>query len=325
MTKPVALAIKWVLIALAIAGLFYIATQLALAGNVIAVVVAGFVGMGILAVYATRRAVPLKYLVPGLLLMVAFQLWPVVFTASLSLSNYGDGHLNTKQESTKDIIAQSVREVPNTPRYSDVRRGQGRQARRHGRPLPLADPARRHVLRRQPRRPRAARRRGPAEDARRQDHRCRGLHHPQRARDQQPQRRPRQARRPDDRWWRDQARRPVGGLRGQGERQLRRGQRPAHRHLVGPAGRIRPQGRPLGQRRQPGPGLPAGMEGERWLRQLHPDLHRPDHPVRLLQHLRLEHRLRRRLRAVDVPARACSSPCSSTTRSCAARASTGRC
>ncbi len=118
MTKPVALAIKWALIALAIAGVFYLATQLAIAGNVLAVVLAGFVGMGILAVYATRRAVPLKYLVPGLLLMVAFQLWPVVFTASLSLSNYGDGHLNSKQESTKDIIAQSVREVPDTPRYA---------------------------------------------------------------------------------------------------------------------------------------------------------------------------------------------------------------
>ncbi|MEO7754062.1 MAG: ABC transporter permease subunit [Terracoccus sp.] len=117
MTKTVALLIKWALIAFAILGIFFIATQLALAGNVIAVVVAGFVGMAILAIYGTRRAVPLKYLVPGLLFMIAFQLWPVIFTASLSLTNYGDGHLNTQQESTKDIIAQSVREVPDTPRY----------------------------------------------------------------------------------------------------------------------------------------------------------------------------------------------------------------
>jgi len=117
MTKPIALAIKWVLIAVALLGIFYIAAKLAQAGNTMAVVIAGLVGMGILAVYATRRAVPLKYLVPGLLLMIAFQLWPVVFTASLSLTNYGDGHLYSKEESVTDIIAQSVREVPNTPRY----------------------------------------------------------------------------------------------------------------------------------------------------------------------------------------------------------------
>jgi arabinogalactan oligomer / maltooligosaccharide transport system permease protein len=117
MTKPIALAIKWVLIIAALAGILWIAAKLAAAGNTTAVVIAGLVGMGILAIYATRRAVPLKYLVPGLIFMALFQLFPVVYTANLSLTNYGDGHLNTKEESVSDIIAQSVREVPNTPRY----------------------------------------------------------------------------------------------------------------------------------------------------------------------------------------------------------------
>ena len=117
MTKPIALAIKWVLILAVMAGILWIATQLAAAGNTMAVIIAGLVGMGILAVYATRRAVPLKYLVPGLLFMALFQLWPVLYTANLSLTNYGDGHLYSKEASVKDIVAQSVREVPNTPRY----------------------------------------------------------------------------------------------------------------------------------------------------------------------------------------------------------------
>ncbi len=117
MTKPIALAIKWVLIIATLAGILWIAAKLAAAGNVTAVIIAGLVGMGILAVYATRRAVPLKYLVPGLIFMALFQLFPVLYTANLSLTNYGDGHLNTKEQSVTDIIAQSVREVPNTPRY----------------------------------------------------------------------------------------------------------------------------------------------------------------------------------------------------------------
>ena len=55
MTKPLALAIKWVLIVATMAGILWIATKLAQAGNTMAVVIAGLVGMGILAVYATRR------------------------------------------------------------------------------------------------------------------------------------------------------------------------------------------------------------------------------------------------------------------------------
>lgn len=117
MTKPLALAIKWVLIALAMVGVFYIGARLAMAGNAMAVILTGLVGIGILAVYATKRAVPMKYLLPGMLLLVAFQLWPILLTASLSLTNYGDGHLLTKEETVTDIIAQSVREVPDTPRY----------------------------------------------------------------------------------------------------------------------------------------------------------------------------------------------------------------
>ena len=117
MTKPLVLAIKLILIAAAVVGIFVIATKLAEAGNTLAVVLAGFVGLGILAIYATRRAVPLKYLAPGVLLMILFQLWPVVYTANLSFTNYGDGHLYSKEESVTDIIAQSVREVPGAPRY----------------------------------------------------------------------------------------------------------------------------------------------------------------------------------------------------------------
>lgn len=117
MTKTTALAIKWVLIALTIAAIFWVAALLAAAGNILAVIIAGMLGIGVLAIYGTRRAVPLKYLAPGMLLLVAFQLWPILFTASLSTTNYGDGHLITKEESVTDIIAQSVREVPNSPRY----------------------------------------------------------------------------------------------------------------------------------------------------------------------------------------------------------------
>ena len=54
-----------------------------------------------LAIYGTTRAVPLKYLFPGLFFLVALQIWPIIFTIATSFTNYGDGHMGTKEESVK--------------------------------------------------------------------------------------------------------------------------------------------------------------------------------------------------------------------------------
>lgn len=68
-------------------------------------------------VYAGRRRVPLKYLVPGALLLLAFQLYPVIYTVSTAFSNYGDGHLLSKSQAISAIEKDSVQEVPGTQRY----------------------------------------------------------------------------------------------------------------------------------------------------------------------------------------------------------------
>ena len=86
-------------------------------GQWLAVVGTAFVVMVILAVYGTRRAIPLKYLLPGLLLLVTLQVWPIVYTVATAFTNYGDGHLISKQEAVDAIVANSVREVPNSQRY----------------------------------------------------------------------------------------------------------------------------------------------------------------------------------------------------------------
>ena len=120
MTRTMYAALKWVLLALAVAAMIYLAGLLAAQGYLPAVVLLGFVGLAILAIYGTRRAVPLKYLVPGLLLLLAFQVWPIVYTAAMAFTNYGDGHLVSKEQSIADMVTQSVREVPNTPRYTST-------------------------------------------------------------------------------------------------------------------------------------------------------------------------------------------------------------
>ncbi|MDO5697340.1 MAG: ABC transporter permease subunit [Dermatophilus congolensis] len=116
-TRPLPLAAKWIAIAAAVALVFWIATQLAQQGYWLAVSVAAFVGMCILAIYGTKKAVPMKYLFPGLLAMLALQVWPMLFTVAMAFTNYGDGHLGTKEEAASQIVANSVIEVPGSQRY----------------------------------------------------------------------------------------------------------------------------------------------------------------------------------------------------------------
>lgn len=110
--------VKWALIALAVVVLLYAAQQLVEAGQWLMVILIAFVAMCILAVYSTRRAIPLKYLLPGLLLTLALQIWPLIYTVSLSFTNYGDGHLVSKEEAVSAIEASSVRQVEGSARYS---------------------------------------------------------------------------------------------------------------------------------------------------------------------------------------------------------------
>lgn len=119
--------LKWVIIAAVLAAIVYAAGLFAANGQLIFVVVLGLVGLAVLAVYSTRRAVPMKYLLPGLVFFLAFQIWPAVFTAATSFTNWGDGHSLTKQESIDAIVRSSVVEVQGQPRYElsvAVRQGQ---------------------------------------------------------------------------------------------------------------------------------------------------------------------------------------------------------
>jgi arabinogalactan oligomer/maltooligosaccharide transport system permease protein len=109
--------LKWVIISVVLAGIVYAAGLFAADGQLILVVVLGLIGLAILAVYATRRAVPMKYLLPGLIFFLAFQIWPAVFTGATSLTNWGDGHSLSKQESIDAITQSSVVEVQGQPRY----------------------------------------------------------------------------------------------------------------------------------------------------------------------------------------------------------------
>jgi arabinogalactan oligomer/maltooligosaccharide transport system permease protein len=69
-------------------------------------------------VYLSRRRIPLKYLLPGTLLLIAFQVIPVIYTASTALTNFGDGHRGSKEDAIVAIQGASVRQVPGSTEYN---------------------------------------------------------------------------------------------------------------------------------------------------------------------------------------------------------------
>ncbi len=68
--------------------------------------------------YATGRFVPLKYLLPGTVLLSLFVVYPILLTAQISTTNFGDGTRQTKAETVDQILASSVVQTPDAPRYN---------------------------------------------------------------------------------------------------------------------------------------------------------------------------------------------------------------
>lgn len=89
----------------------YADQQWALLAVVIGATIAIFV------VYLQPWHIPLKYLVPGTIFLVAFQVVPVVFTVATAFTNFGDGHRGTKDDAIRAIETSSIQRVADSPEY----------------------------------------------------------------------------------------------------------------------------------------------------------------------------------------------------------------
>ncbi|SEU44581.1 ABC transporter permease subunit [Nonomuraea wenchangensis] len=98
--------------------LLYAVPPLVATGSWVALGVLCAAAAGIAFLYLTRRFVPAKYLVPGTVFLVAFQVFPVVYTATTAFTNFGDGHRGSKAEAVTAIETGSVRQAPGSPEYA---------------------------------------------------------------------------------------------------------------------------------------------------------------------------------------------------------------
>jgi arabinogalactan oligomer / maltooligosaccharide transport system permease protein len=108
------LALICTLDALALYGLFATYAQ-RLWGMFVFLLVTGVVANVIY--FSRRRFIPGKYLFPGVFFLLIFQIFVVIYTGYVSLTNYGDGRNLTQDEALERILALSERRVPDTPSF----------------------------------------------------------------------------------------------------------------------------------------------------------------------------------------------------------------
>jgi arabinogalactan oligomer / maltooligosaccharide transport system permease protein len=59
-------------------------------------------------VYLSRRTLPLKFLIPGTIALLIFQIYPVIYTAYIGFTNYGTGNVLDEQQAVGRIIADAT-------------------------------------------------------------------------------------------------------------------------------------------------------------------------------------------------------------------------
>ncbi|KAF0108553.1 MAG: maltose/maltodextrin transport system permease protein [Anaerolineaceae bacterium] len=90
--------IRWILIAFFDAGaIWFIIQALTLGFDQIAIVL-GIIVLMLNAIFLWPKAYPYRWMALGLSFMIMFTIYPMVFTLYVAFTNYGDGHLLTKNQ-----------------------------------------------------------------------------------------------------------------------------------------------------------------------------------------------------------------------------------
>ncbi|WP_347109821.1 ABC transporter permease subunit [Paenarthrobacter sp. S56] len=109
--------LKIVLLGLVDAFAVYVLMMLFLSQSWPALTVSSLVVLAINWIYLRKGGLPAKYLAPGVLFLLVFQLLVVVFSGYIAFTNYGDGHNSTKEDAISAIQLTAQKRVPDSPAY----------------------------------------------------------------------------------------------------------------------------------------------------------------------------------------------------------------
>ncbi|WP_036374118.1 ABC transporter permease subunit [Micromonospora sp. ATCC 39149] len=112
------LVVKVVLLGLVAGIAIWAAFPLVEAGKWVGLALLAATTAGLFYLYLTPRHIPAKYLLPGTVFLIAFQVFPVLYTASTAFTNFGDGHRGSKDDAIVAIQSSSVQQVPGSTEYT---------------------------------------------------------------------------------------------------------------------------------------------------------------------------------------------------------------
>ncbi|GAA1410348.1 sugar ABC transporter permease [Glutamicibacter uratoxydans] len=68
-------------------------------------------------VYFKRGWLPAKYLLPGTIFLLIFQVFVIGYTGYIAFTNYGSGHNSTKEDAVMALLQSNQERVPDSPAY----------------------------------------------------------------------------------------------------------------------------------------------------------------------------------------------------------------
>jgi arabinogalactan oligomer/maltooligosaccharide transport system permease protein len=114
----VGVVVKIVFLALVNAIAVWAATVLAQHSKWPALGALAAVTLAIDAAYLSKRTIPLKFLIPGTVFLLAFQVIPVLYTIEVAFTNWSTGHILAKDQAVTGIKANSLEAPPNGQSYT---------------------------------------------------------------------------------------------------------------------------------------------------------------------------------------------------------------
>jgi arabinogalactan oligomer / maltooligosaccharide transport system permease protein len=71
-------------------------------------------------VYLSKRAIPAKFLIPGTIALLIFQVYPVLYTGYIGFTNYGTGNVLTQEQAVGRILADGITVPEGATRYAST-------------------------------------------------------------------------------------------------------------------------------------------------------------------------------------------------------------
>ncbi|NBU32371.1 MAG: ABC transporter permease subunit [Actinobacteria bacterium] len=96
---------------------FWAGTHLVVSSNWLALTWLVITTVIINIVYLAKRTKASRWLLPGTILLVIFQIYPVLFTAVAAFSNYSTEHFVSRDEARKAVLLSYVQQVEDSPEY----------------------------------------------------------------------------------------------------------------------------------------------------------------------------------------------------------------